>query len=127
MTPGDRANQQPTAIAQWETGPAPSLPGRHFLIGQAPRLLEYVQEHRPRQLAGLRVLVRGMVGRQQYASVRHNIFSTMPELVLAFARDLFFAEQVVEISFEPDSSQSNNHLQFLQSFEFPFEIRSAVG
>ena len=33
-----------------------------LVIGKSCRLLKYLDKHLPRQLAGLRVLVRGMVG-----------------------------------------------------------------
>src|SRR6266852_9988943 len=51
----------------------------------------------------------------------------MAEFILALAGDQFSSLQIVEIGFESDSSQGNDDAQIFQSFEFAFQIRSAVG
>src|SRR5260370_40117059 len=51
----------------------------------------------------------------------------MAAFIRALAGEQFSSLQIVEIGFESDSSQGNDDAQIFQSFEFAFQIRSAVG
>ena len=50
---------------------------RQLLIGNSCRFFKNFQEHAAGELAGLRVLVRRMIGRQQRAPTRGPVFSAM--------------------------------------------------
>ena len=51
----------------------------------------------------------------------------MTKRVVALPGNQLSALQVVQIRFKSDSSQRHNHPQVLQSLQFTFEVRSAVG
>src|SRR5215475_12354947 len=51
----------------------------NLLISQTGGLLEYVEEHWPGQLSGLRVLIRGVIGSQKNLAVRQREFCTVRE------------------------------------------------
>ena len=71
-------------------------------IGKFCRLLEYLDEHLPRQLAGLGVLVRRMIGRQQDLAVRHFVTRAMLEDVGLLALQQAAALEVIQIGVEAD-------------------------
>jgi hypothetical protein len=68
-----------------------------------------------------------MIGRQKNEPIGHRVFGAVAKFILALARDQFFSLQVIEIGFEPDSSQGNDDAQIFQSLQFALQKRSAVG
>src|SRR5215470_17415252 len=61
-------------------GPAPATAAT-LPIGQSRRFLEYVHEHLPGQLAGLRVLIRRMIRSQNDLPVRQRVLRPVAKLI----------------------------------------------
>src|ERR1700704_2573854 len=68
-----------------------------------------------------------MIGSEWDASLRQGVFRAVTKFVGFLSRNQSPPLQIVQVRVEPNPPQSHDHPQVLQSFQFAFQKRSAVG
>lgn len=122
--------KSPPPAKPWGPGGRDFQPGDSRLpsaAGQPRGILENRGKHPARKLSGLSVLVGRMVGRQQDLAIRHFIPRSVPELIEVPALQQTSTPEVIQVSFECDSSQRHHHFQILKAIHFTIQIRRAAG
>jgi hypothetical protein len=97
-----------------------------LLIGKSGSFFKNLDEHCAGKLAGLRVLVRGVIRSQQRASIGNVVLRAMLEKKCPAALDDSQLLEMSEVGIERDLAQRHYYFRLFQTVKLPVKVRRAI-